>query len=1088
MKIKPLQISIAMIWIMLIQLTCIGNMQLYGQSTQNFGTTTGSHTSGASTTFIPNPTTGTTYARIGTGGGSINKVTASNPLGTSGAYIRAVAPTAGSVNKVSPIVNNTSGKVVYARAKILFGDASANNTATSGTWYMFIGNGAMYSDGNSFSGTQVFSGLRFSFGTGGAITMNNRNNTNWNTTGLSTSSLASGIFYDFEIIGNNQASGNVTYSYNGVSRSVAINTMDLYINGVLVGSGISKAAMANNVDIGSITFYGENSVSNVANIFIDDVVLQNTVPASIQRLTQPSPHNLSSSNYNFTTWANTSAVGSYPSNMVFHWGTVNTVDPTLPNTATQDYVWGYNYSAQSRINGLGANGIEFLNTNPGHTSLTSGNNGEAVLGLNTTGRQNIQVSWTAARQTSNGNRYLLRGQYRIGNTGAFTDLPGTTAQIEFSSANTGPTNYGPITLPAACENQTEVQIRWVYYWSGSGSGARDGIRLDDISVTSSPLATASINTSSISGSPFCVGSSFGAAVDVPYTISGTFNSGNIFTAQLSDASGSFASPVNIGTLSSTSAGTISATIPAGTASGSGYRIRVTGSNPATTGSDNGSNLTVQTFAAPTSVTANCGNQSASVSWSNPACFDEIMVVAKNAAFSTAMPTGDGSAYTANLVYGSGTTFDGGYVVYKGTGTASGTITGLTGDVLHYFKVFARKGTNWIDASSVSCTPTNTCATENFANLPTASSTTYISRTWTGTDGFTWTAEGARTDQTLNGKAICFGTSGNRWVTSHTYSNGLGTLSFSYVRGFTNTNTRTLQVWVNGVQQGGNINVSTTSDVHQTYSQTLNIAGSVEVEIRSTSTGQVIVDDITWSCYATPCFTPSTHASGVNSTFVTTTGALISWTNGDGVRRIVVVKEGSDVDAIPINNTSYTANAAFGSGTEIGTGNFVVYNNTGNNVSLSNLVPGRRYFVKVFEYACNPGSEEYYVSGTPGNTNFFTSPAVPTALTVGCRDNSSIELSWSPPSNGDIDGYLVVAREAAGEHSVNSLNPSSQTFNTNYSTAPTFGSTTPFSRVVYRGTSTSATITNLTANSNTTFRVYAYRIVGAEYKYSTATST
>lgn len=33
-------------------------------STQNFGTTTGSHTSGTgSSSFIPNPTSGTTYAR-----------------------------------------------------------------------------------------------------------------------------------------------------------------------------------------------------------------------------------------------------------------------------------------------------------------------------------------------------------------------------------------------------------------------------------------------------------------------------------------------------------------------------------------------------------------------------------------------------------------------------------------------------------------------------------------------------------------------------------------------------------------------------------------------------------------------------------------------------------------------------------------------------------------------------------------------------------------------------------------------------------------------------------------------------------------
>jgi len=81
-------------------------------------------------------------------------------------------------------------------------------------------------------------------------------------------------------------------------------------------------------------------------------------------------------------------------------------------------------------------------------------------------------------------------------------------------------------------------------------------------------------------------------VNVPYTVLGTYTAGNVFTAQLSNASGSFASPVNIGTLSSTSSGTIVGTIPAGTAVGSGYRIRVVSSTPSTTGTANASNITV----------------------------------------------------------------------------------------------------------------------------------------------------------------------------------------------------------------------------------------------------------------------------------------------------------------------------------------------------------------------------------------------------------------------------------------------------------------------------------------------------------------
>ncbi len=103
----------------------------------------------------------------------------------------------------------------------------------------------------------------------------------------------------------------------------------------------------------------------------------------------------------------------------------------------------------------------------------------------------------------------------------------------------------------------------------------------------------SITTGAITGSPFIAGSS----LSVPFTISGTFNSENIFTAQLSDETGSFLSPVSIGTLTGTSAGTIPATVPGDATSGTAYRIRVIASDPSTTGTDNGADLTINAIPA-----------------------------------------------------------------------------------------------------------------------------------------------------------------------------------------------------------------------------------------------------------------------------------------------------------------------------------------------------------------------------------------------------------------------------------------------------------------------------------------------------------
>jgi ELWxxDGT repeat protein len=90
--------------------------------------------------------------------------------------------------------------------------------------------------------------------------------------------------------------------------------------------------------------------------------------------------------------------------------------------------------------------------------------------------------------------------------------------------------------------------------------------------------------------PFtCPGASFG----IFYIATGVFNSGNIFTAQSSNSSGSFASPVNIGSVTASSSGSISCILPVNLPAGIGYRIRIISSEPAVISPDNGSDLEIR---------------------------------------------------------------------------------------------------------------------------------------------------------------------------------------------------------------------------------------------------------------------------------------------------------------------------------------------------------------------------------------------------------------------------------------------------------------------------------------------------------------
>ncbi len=149
--------------------------------------------------------------------------------------------------------------------------------------------------------------------------------------------------------------------------------------------------------------------------------------------------------------------------------------------------------------------------------------------------------------------------------------------------------------------------------------------IDELTISASSLGGADEITASVSTLSYCGGDQ----IDVDYNVSpGTINAGNTFTLELSDAAGSFASPTNIGALASTNTtGTISGTIPNGL-TGSGFRVRVTSDDDPITGSQNGSDITInitpsvnagmdQEVCEGDQVTLTASNpDGASISWNN----------------------------------------------------------------------------------------------------------------------------------------------------------------------------------------------------------------------------------------------------------------------------------------------------------------------------------------------------------------------------------------------------------------------------------------------------------------------------------------
>lgn len=268
-------------------------------------------------------------------------------------------------------------------------------------------------------------------------------------------------------------------------------------------------------------------------------------------------------------------------------------------------------------NGTGTLILSGANTYTGTTTINAG-----TLTLGAANALPITAS-AGTIQFAGGTPIFNLGLFNLGSgTGGAT----SAGQLDFdvnTTVNLGASGTNTYYFKASNGQTWNATAITIYNWTGTGGNSGTGPRIyvgsDATGLTSTQLSKITFNgytgspillatgelvppvpptitTGTITGSPFCAGT----GVTVPFTSTGTYTS-NTYTAQLSNSSGSFASPTAIGTLvSNANSGNISATIPGGATTGTGYRIRVVSSSPAVTGTDNGVNLTINAApAAPT---------------------------------------------------------------------------------------------------------------------------------------------------------------------------------------------------------------------------------------------------------------------------------------------------------------------------------------------------------------------------------------------------------------------------------------------------------------------------------------------------------
>ncbi|SMG52832.1 gliding motility-associated C-terminal domain-containing protein [Marivirga sericea] len=405
--------------------------------------------------------------------------------------------------------------------------------------------------------------------------------------------------------------------------------------------------------------------------------------------------------------------------------------------------------------------------------------------------------------------------------------------------------------------------------------------------------------------------------------------------------------------------------------------------------------------------SNIGVNQMDINWTSGNGSDRIVIV-RDSAPVNAIPS-DANSYTANAAFGDGATEIGtdNFVVYNGTGNSI-TITNLVGGTDYHVSVFEYNGTtgneNYISTGSINSQstlatqPTAQASSINFTNL--AASELEIS--WmngNGSNRIVLVKAGAPVDA-VPANATAY--NANSVLGS---GDDLGTGNFVVYNG--NSNNFTLS----------GLNASTTYHV-----QVFEYNGTSGTE--SYNISALSGNPANQSTLATQ---PTNQVSNIAFTNLSTTQMDVGWDIGNGTNRIVVVKVGAPVDATPANASTYNANSAFGLGDELATGNFVVYNGTGNTFTLTNLTFGTEYHVRVFEYNGTSGTENYNVNiGVMGNpTNIFLGPEIqvlnePTNLTStdlvdfgSALINQSSSETFTITNQGSIDLIISDMQLTAG---------------------------------------------------------------------------